>query len=822
MRYLKLKLKGYKRILLNNINEISIDFNSIYQVFLGTNGSGKSSLMEEISPLPAHPSNYLPGGYKVIEIEKGGDHYVLTSNFEGKATHSFVKNNEVLLDNGTISVQREMVKQHFGITDDIRLFLLGRKPLTQLSPNKRRELFTQMSDNDLTYAFRVYKTLASKVRDHQGAVKHIKGRIASESEKLRSLEVQADVEELVHTLQDELTLLMEHRRTDLPNADAVKQTLANQLKRVEELSTALIDKPLPNSIVNENGSPEALEEALKLQSQELNTKQQMLSHFSQEHEKLSSVVGDLENEGVVDPKDLQQKLTTLNDQITKLKGRQSTFQFEGDVREMIAGAQQFKATIIDVLSALPDNSDRRYTRKALAETQTLFRHENEEAERADRRRRQIQHELDHHQHADSVTCPKCQNAFKPGMAHLDVDQLKRTTLELEKKRDEHLKRVKVASESIEKINDYMVMLDKLRAVRSNYPQANNFLDWLSDDYRFYYQPSQHIPTVDKWIKDLYAADELFRLEQEHRRLTDLIRHAEDFEKTGQGHLSQKFASLTQQIDETTSQIHTLKDDVKALDIAWDRWKRREKATEQLLETLKEVQTLKETLYLSTRNDYLTQLIRDHQMELARRSQKLNEKRALEAVIGDLKVSLGEVEVAFDNTKILTQALSPTDGLIAQQMTAFIEVVVQQMNDIIGQIYTYPMEVLPCGIESNELDYKFPVVVGDDQLCPPDVSDASEGQREVIDFAFRLVATMYLGYEGYPLFVDEVGRCQDETHLNNIMTYIKLLIESNRHTQLFMISHFASGFGAFSNADFLVLSSSNISIPQKHNEHATIG
>ena len=68
---------------------------------------------------------------------------------------------------------------------------------------------------------------------------------------------------------------------------------------------------------------------------------------------------------------------------------------------------------------------------------------------------------------------------------------------------------------------------------------------------------------------------------------------------------------------------------------------------------------------------------------------------------------------------------------------------------------------------------------------------------------------------------ERGQNQDETHLTNVMNYIKLLIESHRHSQLFLISHFAVGFGAFNQADVCVLNGSNITVPMKHNEHVEI-
>lgn len=93
--------------------------------------------------------------------------------------------------------------------------------------------------------------------------------------------------------------------------------------------------------------------------------------------------------------------------------------------------------------------------------------------------------------------------------------------------------------------------------------------------------------------------------------------------------------------------------------------------------------------------------------------------------------------------------------------------------------------------------------------------------EIIDFAFKLIASLYLGFSNYPLYLDELGQNQDETHLTNAMNYVKMLIDADRHSQLFMISHYAAGHGSFTQADYLVLNGANISTPQRHNEHAVI-
>ena len=66
-----------------------------------------------------------------------------------------------------------------------------------------------------------------------------------------------------------------------------------------------------------------------------------------------------------------------------------------------------------------------------------------------------------------------------------------------------------------------------------------------------------------------------------------------------------------------------------------------------------------------------------------------------------------------------------------------------MNEIINQIWTYDLEVLSCGQESNELDYKFPLQVRSANNIVQDISKGSTAQVEVVNFAFKLVVMLYL-------------------------------------------------------------------------------
>jgi ABC-type cobalamin/Fe3+-siderophores transport system ATPase subunit len=68
MKIVSIELKGYKFLALSNINFIQLRPENKLQLILGTNGSGKSSLLKECSPLPANPSEFTKDGYKLIDI----------------------------------------------------------------------------------------------------------------------------------------------------------------------------------------------------------------------------------------------------------------------------------------------------------------------------------------------------------------------------------------------------------------------------------------------------------------------------------------------------------------------------------------------------------------------------------------------------------------------------------------------------------------------------------------------------------------------------------------------------------------------------------
>ena len=73
MKITYLKLHGFKRFGLTGIRDIEIQPNNPILVVTGVNGAGKTSLLREMSPLPAVRTNYDKDGYKEIRISHEGN-----------------------------------------------------------------------------------------------------------------------------------------------------------------------------------------------------------------------------------------------------------------------------------------------------------------------------------------------------------------------------------------------------------------------------------------------------------------------------------------------------------------------------------------------------------------------------------------------------------------------------------------------------------------------------------------------------------------------------------------------------------------------------
>ena len=178
-----IELKGYKRFELNS-SHFKATYTAAVQFIVGTNGSGKSSLAYQLSPLPAEKDDFSKEGLKHIVITNNGKTYNLISDFSKEHVHSFIVDGVNLNDGGTITVQKELVKKHFGYDQSIHDMIQGHKRFTQMGPSERKYWFTFLADADYDYAIGVFNKVKERLSDMQGALKLAKQRLVIESSKI--------------------------------------------------------------------------------------------------------------------------------------------------------------------------------------------------------------------------------------------------------------------------------------------------------------------------------------------------------------------------------------------------------------------------------------------------------------------------------------------------------------------------------------------------------------------------------------------------------------------------------------------------------------
>ena len=186
---------------------------------------------------------------------------------------------------------------------------------------------------------------------------------------------------------------------------------------------------------------------------------------------------------------------------------------------------------------------------------------------------------------------------------------------------------------------------------------------------------------------------------------------------------------------------------------------------------------------------------------------------LESEIERLKAESRLLSLAIDE-------LSPSSGLIARGMTESINNFIEDTNEFIGKIWSYPMSLSPLKLDEDivELDYKFPVSVNG-IVVSKDVEKTSEGMKEIIDLAFVIVSMAYRDMLDFPIYLDEFAVKMDAAHRSAAYRIIEYLTDSTDFTQIFIISHYENGYANLSNADISVLCSVNVDIPShlKYNE-----
>ena len=818
MKIERLELFGYKRLMLGNIRHLTYTPTAPYQLILGTNGSGKSSVLMELSPLPAHSSNYTKEGYKDVTIRHKGSEYHLISMFKSGSKHNFIKDGVELNPGGTGAVQKELVKQEFGVTQELHAVLTGEVRFTDMPPELRRRWVTQLSSCDYSYALGVFNRMKTATRDHLGALKHLKQRLTQETNSLKALSGLEGLEQKAITLREELNALLSARTPGLPAYPQISQRVDVMLDRIDKLSRSAMELIQVQPAGANYDNVDSVNADVHRRESEIASTKTLLDRFTSEYSDLESIVTSVAGTGEITPESIETRILEIESEIDVLRPELKVFLKLEDAESLRRDTEKILPQVIELFGHIPDNEDRRFSRERVYDAEAMIAAANDVITKATAKVAQIEARIQMINSSKDTTRPECKYVWREGFSPKELKQLEDWSDDHNRVAERAREEVRRLELYMEEANHYSGLYNQFRGFVQGFPRMQPLWDYILENECLTNKPQSHVGMFFTWQREVELSQRIEELDRKHTHLVEL---AAKQRQLGGTHFTHRLEKLTEEIEATTGSLHRLRNEAKDVRQYRDRVLRVSDTVNTLDASVRELHQFYATAVASLRNQHIDAVAGTHQNELGLIQRQLTEKQALEGIVNDLTISHDDVELNHQAMYLLTQALSPTEGLIAEQLSGFIGCLTAQLNSILASVWTYDLEILPCGLDSGELDYKFPLQAdgGDNEI--PDISKGSTAQREIINFAFQLTVMLYLNLTENPLYLDELGSGFDEQHRVNVMNFVKQLMDVNQHSQVFMISHYASNHGALTNAEVLVLDSANIAVPGEYNKHVTM-
>lgn len=827
MKIIKLILSKNKRLSLKHIEYIEINPTDPVQLILGTNGVGKSSVIFECTPLPANAHDYHKDGYKEIHLEHKGSYFICKSTFDPKQRHSITENGVELNDGGTVSVQKEIILHKFGITQEIHEILTMQTRFTSMPKAARRYWLTKLANSDYNYVIGVYNKLKSKYQDISGTIKTLKKRLVLETEKIVDIDYQNSLQKEVDTLHTSLSELLEIRKPQEETPEQMVQYEKENSKKLIDISNQLIRSILSNRKITsitfddiEHGINEAIINA--------RTGATLSDQYLVEIVKLDESISVLEKTGQNNVQDLLSKILRLQLLQEEILAQTNIEIDTGlDPSQLQLAATSVEATLHDLAINLPSNSERQFSRNTYSANTAIINNLIETKARIEIDLNDLQARKKHqeiHLNTDGVQCPQC--SFKWHLGYSE-NAHKEVIAQIEEKSQalaEINKALEVAQQKSADILEYFAQFKKYTQLVDNWPILKNLWEYFDKMQTILNSPSNIPFVLDKFSKAVQLKGEYDNYQRQIDEAKNLIDMSEkvlhlDINKLKEQRidLDSKLFAVSQQINAARSsqnEYQKLKMDKTTVD----------KLSDSVQKLIQERQHIQDKTVESVRRKLFNECVRNLQTTLSRKELAISEIRGQRAIITDIENQIFLLTADEQALKLLVDQLSPTDGLIAEGIFGFIKVFVSQWNSYIKRVWSYPLVIQACSMDDGsgvDLDYEFPVDNG--QTTTPDVSRCSAGQKEMINLGFLVLFMKHLGFGEFPLMLDEFAVNLDNAHRITATNFIKDLIEKHSFTQLFMVNHYDSIYGAFTNSQVTVMCEENVILPKDcvFNQHAII-
>ena len=830
MRIIELELHKYIRLAFSAVETIVYRPELDSQIIIGSNGSGKSSLMSELNPLPV-PKNYmLPGGYKRVEVEHKGKNYTLLSTYGKGGKNSFKEHTDnglvELNEGGTAMAQKILIEKIFGLNIELLRLWLGQTLFTDLPPTKRRDWILKLSGSDLDYAMKAFSIAKNMLNDAKAVDKHIAKRLGDETADVADQNRINQLEDQVATLTNELNNLLEQKNNSLPSVPTLTVEMSRLSREfddcVAEASTLRLVKP--KFIAPEINNIHSLWNAITNIKTEKGLQKERLDELYKQKQHIEETLAALSKNGVNSANDLQAVTDEINKEIKAIIGCTEIYKAVDmeNIEQLVGRFQGQRGMIVEMLSILPFNDNGYYSRDKLEKTKVFISKTQGFLGSANQRSNELSHYLKHFNNSENIECPQCEHQFVPGYKNFDPVAIEKEIKELNQSISEQEDRLRKATAYAEECTDYVRQINAFKRMVSENPDFEALWSQMVKDGLYKVHPHSHLPLVENFSQQLDNCLSIRKLQESVKLNETILKTINDQKSESKNYSDDHVLYLDSYIAKSIARIKELDEQLQRATRYYRDVEKTTKAIERAEQIRDGLADRYNLLVKASINHAVNQEIQSRQVTLATANGLLTKINKHDAVIKDLQNQKIESGDKVQDANIIMKALNPIDGLISKYIQSFLDVFIGDINDVVSDIWTSDLEILTCDIDSNDVTCKFPLSVNNGFLITPDIAESSAGQKDVINFAFRMVIAQYLGLHDYPLFLDELAPTLDEKHRENITRYINELMEGNQFEQMFMISHYSANHYAFANSEILMLDGRNIiNKPAHYNRHVRI-
>lgn len=802
LKVIEIEIGHNKRLQSGLIENVLYKPESPYQVIVGPNGVGKSALLDEITAYPSPSNAFEKDGLSrvVFETDEG---VVETKSIVSNGTrHEFWKGGENLNTGGTAGVQKDLVLQHLKMTDLGFDIATNKLSFSTMTASKRQEVLSQLANNDMSYAYNLFIKAKKKLSHAIGARNALEETLTEKrvanvtDEEVTALEKRLEeynvqVMALLTELQDipsqghypspydwqSLSENTQRLRRQVPRVPLDALERSEYVEKINQVEITVRDIKSQHSALQEqyDSLDDVIKRSADSSEENIQTRRQEVLHWEEKANEISQILLYAPN---IYPQDTN---------------------FAQVKREVESIWDPWRET---VGAMEPDDNDE-FTREnftALKDKREKYQlHMNS----LTLKRSRYLEQLEHLEKGVKVNCPSCGLFFVPGTEKNAEARIQGALKELHEAIGKGELALTELSEKIEKVELWIQQWREMCSLEKVCPSAGSFFAEVAHRCSVKKQPTQALTIALFLYQDLETLEQREHITAKLKESREILAQLEANNVKGLGNVIAQHHGMRTKIE---GLVFNLKEQERLLsgltqELAQaDRYQQNvSDHSDQYHGLLTRSQEAIQAIFNETRRI----LIKDLQGHIGTLTKTLNDIKSLRDQIKDVERQLGKQRELVLGYTLLVEGLSPKTGVVAEQMTGFIETFVDQMNKVIENVWTYEMEILPGRSTDNEISYIFPLRLhGDSGRLVPDLKEASDGQKGFIDFAFKITAMLYLNQIEVPLLLDEVDRPLGPVHKERLMRFITQAVENGRFSQVFLISHHASSHGALPYPDMV--------------------